>query len=181
MPEREPFQASECGIPIAPGRGVPRRRPIQLTPALYIGRCRIFITMCTFRRSDVFIGNANVDRVRTELLRTAEAYRVDIVAYCFMPDHLHVLVEGNADDSDLLKWTKMFRQRAGRSYRATQNQRLWQEGYVDKFLRNEEATMDVARYIVGNPLRAGLCDDLRSFPYVGSSRYTIAELIDSLA
>jgi putative transposase len=58
---------------------------------------------------------------------------------------------------------------------------LWQEGYVDRFLRAEHATLDVARYIVGNPIRVGLCDDIREYPYLGSSRYTIEELIGSLA
>jgi REP element-mobilizing transposase RayT len=98
-----------------------------------------------------------------------------------MPDHLHALIEGLAENSDLLKCTKMFRQRSGHSYRAQNDGRLWQEGYVDRFLRTEEATIDVARYVVGNPIRAGLCDDVREYPQLGSSRYTIEELIASLA
>jgi putative transposase len=137
--------------------------------------------MCTFQRARPFIDSMTVDYVRAELLRTGKSYSVEEIAYCFMPDHLHALIEGIAEDSDLLKYTKMFRQRSGHSYRALTGRRLWQEGYVDQFLRAEEATLDVARYIVGNPVRAGLCDDLREYPYLGSSRYAIEELIVSLA
>ena len=160
---------------------MPHRRPVQLDPAIYVGPHRIFLTMCTFRRAQIFIDNTAVDQVRGELLRTRESYGVEVVAYCFMPDHLHALIEGLAADSDLLKCTKMFRQRSGHSYRALDAGRLWQEGYVDRFLRAEEATLDVARYIVGNPIRAGLCDEVREYPHQGSSRYTIEELIVSLA
>jgi len=137
--------------------------------------------MCTFHRAQSFTDSTTVDEVRAELLRTAKSYQVEVIADCFMPDHLHALIEGLAADSDLLKCTKMFRQRGGHSYRALTCRRLWQEGYIDRFLRAEEATLDVARYIVANPVRAGLCDDLREYPYLGSSRYTIEELIASLA
>jgi len=160
---------------------MPHRRPVQLDPALYIGPHRIFLTMCTLHRAQAFIDGTTVDQVRNELLRTGESYRVEVIAYCFMPDHLHALIEGIAADSDLLKCTKMFRQRSGHLYRALNGRRLWQEGYVDRFLRTDETTLGVARYLVGNPIKAGLCDDLRMYPYVGSCRYTIEELIGSLA
>jgi REP-associated tyrosine transposase len=160
---------------------MPHRRPVQLDPALYVGPHRIFLTMCTFRRAQLFIDTTTVGTARGELLRIGESYNVEVVAYCFMPDHLHALIEGLGAESDLLKCTKMFRQRSGHSYTALNAGRLWQEGYVDRFLRAEEATIDVVRYIVGNPIRAGLCGDVREYPHQGSSRYTIEELIASLA
>ena len=160
---------------------MPHRRPVQLDPALYVGTHRIFVTMCTFHRYEHFVDDARVEPVLDELLRTARAYRVEIPAYCFMPDHLHLLIEGLCADSDLLRFMKMFRQRSGHSYRARTNVRLWQEGFVDTFLRAEEASLDVAGYIVANPVRAGLVRDARDYPYLGSTRYSIDELIDSLA
>jgi len=98
-----------------------------------------------------------------------------------MPDHLHLLIEGLCADSDLLRFMKMFRQRSGHSYHARENGRLWQEGFVDTFLRAEEASCDVARYIIANPVRAGLVEDVRDYQYLGSTRYSLEELIGSLA
>ena len=160
---------------------MPHRRPVQLEPDLYIGPHRIFFTMCTFERAPAFTERATVQMVTEELLRTGEAYHVEAVAYCFMPDHLHALIEGTAEDSHLLKFMKMFRQRNGHTYRADKLRRLWQEGYVDRFLRADEATLDVVRYVVANPVRAGLCADPRQYPYLGSSRYSIDDLVGSLA
>ena len=133
--------------------------------------------MCTFHRDQSFIDSTTVHMVRSELLRTGESYRVAVIAYCFMPDHLHALIEGIAADSDLLRCTKMFRQRSGHSYRALKRRALWQQGYFDRFLRAEEAALDVASYVVGNPIRAGLCADLGAYPYLGSSCFSIEELI----
>src|SRR3954453_21308361 len=105
------------------------RRPLQLDPRLYVGPLRICVTMCTFERRVHFTDALIVDAVRCELLRTADDYRVEIVAYCFMPDHLHLLIEGIAADSDLLKFIRRFRQRRGRSFRSRFDGYLWQEGF----------------------------------------------------
>jgi len=137
--------------------------------------------MCTFERRAYFTDNRTVDVIRAELLRTASAYDVEVIAYCFMPDHLHVVIEGMTENADLLKFTAMFRQRSGHQYRSVHGEYLWQEGYVDRFLREDEATLDVVRYVVANPLRAGLCRDVREYPFVGSSRYGVEDMIDSLA
>ena len=42
------------------------------------------------------------------------------------------------------------------------------------------AAHDVARYIVENPIRAGLATNVRDYPFIGSSVYTVAEILDGL-
>jgi len=116
--------------------------------------------MCTFERRTHFTDHRTVDVIRTELLRTASAYDVEVIAYCFMPDHLHVVIEGMTENADLLKFTAMFRQRSGHQYRSVHGEYLWQEGYVDRFLRDDEATLDVVRYVVANPLSRPGRDDI---------------------
>ena len=157
------------------------RRPPRLTAELYRGPKRIFVTMCTLERRTCFDTESRVSPVRQELLRTARDYHVDVVAYCFMPDHLHALLKGNSDTSDLAKCAAMFRQRTGHLYRCRCSSRLWQEGYYDRALREEDDTLTTARYIVANPVRAGLCRDARTYPYLGSSCYSLDDLFGSLA
>ena len=137
--------------------------------------------MCTFQKHACFEDRVIAEAVRDQLLRTGADYRVEVIVYCFMPDHLHALIEGVSDGSDLLKFLKMFRQRSGYAYRQSGHSRLWQDGYFDKFLRSEEAMKDVVAYIFGNPLKEGLCQDLRTYGLLGSSRYSLAEIVDSLA
>ena len=84
-----------------------------------------------------------------------------------MPDHLHLLVEGS-EASDLPVFVKDFKQRTGFQYRRARGQSLWQKSYYDHILRTEEDVHGVARYIVGNPVRAGLVAAAKDYPYCGS-------------
>ena len=97
-----------------------------------------------------------------------------------MPDHLHVLVEGRSEHADIAKFVARFRQSSGYGYRQQCGARLWQDGYYDHVLRDEDDTLEVARYIVANPVRAGLCRNAREYPHTGSSRYSLDELFGSL-
>jgi putative transposase len=157
------------------------RRPPRLRAELYRGPQRIFITMCTFERRASFETALHVNSVCEELLRTAGDYDVDVVAYCFMPDHLHALLKGHSNASDVAKCVAMFRQRSGHRYRRQFGSRIWQEGYYDRVLREEDDTLEIARYIAANPVRAGLCQDACEYPYLGSSCYSLDVLVRSLA
>jgi putative transposase len=160
---------------------MPHRRPPRLHPESYCGAARVFLTFCTFERRSYFTSESIVSDIRGELLRTAETHHVAMIAYCFMPDHLHALVEGCCEDADIAKSVARFRQSSGYGYRRRCGARLWQEGYYDHVLRKEDDTLEVARYIIANPVRAGLCNDARRYRHLGSSRYSLDELVGSLA
>ena len=70
-----------------------------------------------------------------------------VIAYCFMPDHVHFLVED--------------------------------AGY-ERVLRDEESTVNVARYILENPVRAGLVRQVSEYPFVGSQACSVKDLLDGL-
>jgi REP element-mobilizing transposase RayT len=94
-----------------------------------------------------------------------------------MPDHLHALLEGRTARANCRKCADVFRRRSGLDFRRREGTRLWQEGYFDRVLRNEEATVDVVGYIVLNPMKAGLCADPRDYLLSGSTRYDVSELL----
>jgi REP-associated tyrosine transposase len=159
---------------------VQHRRPPKLSEALYAGGHRIFLTMCTYRRRPYFGRAEIVDVVLSELLRTATGSEIEIIAYCFMPDHLHALVAGASEYSDAKRCVAVFRQRSGFRHRQRTGERLWQEGYFDRHLRKEDNTLDVVSYIVANPVRSGLCRTVCEYPYSGSGRYELSDLVDAV-
>jgi hypothetical protein len=57
------------------------RRPPGLADSEYIGAVRIFLTMCTFDRLLHFTSSSAVDIALRELLCTAAACSVEVVAY----------------------------------------------------------------------------------------------------
>ena len=131
---------------------MPQRRPPRLDRSLYLGFTRVFLTMCTDRRRKVFIDPDDAISAQVQLLSTASAYAIEVVAYSFMPDHLHAFLAGTTENSDPLKCCDVFRSRTGFHHRARHRPRLWQQGYYDRLLRDKESTFDVVSYIVMNPV-----------------------------
>jgi len=97
-----------------------------------------------------------------------------------MPDHLHVLTRGTSDAFNARHHADVFRRQSAYYFRRTGHGRLWQDGYYDRVLRSEEASETVVRYIIENPVRAGLCDEATVYPFSGSSEYSLEELLASL-
>ena len=91
-----------------------------------------------------------------------------------------MLVEGLRTDSHLLKFVGMFKQRTAFAHAQSQGGRLWQEGFFDRVLRDEDDLLGIAAYIVANPMRAGLCGRVHDYPHLGSDRYTIDELCEAV-
>ena len=142
---------------------------------------RYFLTINTLERCSAFDDAEHVDLALSHLLRTSADYSFEVTAYCFLPDHMHALVEATNDQADFLKFVAMFKQRSGYAFKQRTTELLWQDSFYDHILRDEESTLAVAAYIVANPVRAGLCSDVRLYPFVGSARYSIEELIDAVA
>lgn len=82
--------------------------------------------------------------------------------YCFvvMPDHLHWLFM-LGDRYSLSHTVNMIKSSSARRC----GMPVWQRGYHDHALRKEDSVKDVARYIVANPLKAGLVTRLTDYPY----------------
>jgi REP element-mobilizing transposase RayT len=91
--------------------------------------------------------------------------RVSSLAFVVMPDHLHWLVELlEGELSGLMKSVKC--QVTNRVNAASGHSgSIWQTGFHDHALRKDEDLMAAARYLVANPLRAGLVERLAEYPH----------------
>jgi len=156
------------------------RRPEHLKTFDYLGLHQYFLTFCTDRRRHHFVAQEAVFAVRTQIERAALEQRFALTAYCFMPDHVHLLVEGHAPDSDCKLLIARAKQYSGFHYRAMFGERLWQRYGFERVLRDDEAAVNVARYILENPVRAGLVERIEDYPFSGSSDYTIDQLLDAV-
>ena len=143
-------------------------RPKRLSSHSYVGIACYFLTFCTFERikalADAEVAATTLEQFR----RTAAIEQFAIRAYCLMPDHAHLLVEGLSATSDLKRFAKMAKQRSGGIHRRRHGQRLWQKGYFDRVLRDGDDPAMLARYIIDNPVEANLPDN---YPNVGSDRW----------
>ncbi len=156
------------------------RRPPRLHSTLYAGFNRYFVTVCAFGRLALLVSPPCFDLIRKQLLQSAAAEGFAVLAYCVMPDHAHLLVEALVEDADLLRFVSGFKQRTGFAFKRLAGQALWQDGFHDHVLRADECARSVARYLLENPVRAGLVRHPQEWPYLGSERYTVRELLESV-
>ncbi len=144
-------------------------RPAPHQAALRRGRASLdgqayLLTACTARRERLFVdwraGRCVVDAMR----HLEDAGRVTSLAWVVMPDHWHWLVQL----SDCEPLSNVMNQVKGRSARAInlflhRTGAVWQAGYHDHALRRDEDLLAAARYVVGNPVRAGLVERIADY------------------
>jgi putative transposase len=147
------------------------RYPQRLKGFSYLGFYRYSLRFCTDDRRPLFESGPVVDLVKAQIVRSASEECFAVIAYCFMPDHLHLLVEGQAEDSDGKRFIARSKQYSGFYYAREFGSRLWQRYGFERVVRDNEQTLTVARYILENPVRAGLVKTIEEYPFSGSFVY----------
>jgi REP element-mobilizing transposase RayT len=123
------------------------------------------ITTVTTGRSPYFLDFRLASIVARELHAVEKWGECRLLAWVLMPDHLHVLLVLNDRFlSHVMSCVK------GRTAHAVNLERgsggnVWQRGFYDHAIRREEDLIDIARYIVANPLRAGIVRRLSDYPF----------------
>ena len=140
---------------------IKRYQGSRLRAGRYSEAGRVYhVTAVTNGRYPFFSNSDLARRVCRTLLWSDYSEATTTLCYVLMPDHLHWLFQ-LGDGESLSKVMLRVKGRSGRLCGSA----VWQKGYHDHAVRKEESIRDVARYIVANPLRAGLVSSLRDYPY----------------
>jgi REP element-mobilizing transposase RayT len=83
-----------------------------------------------------------------------------------MADHFHFFVRGS-DDLNLAQWVNGLKRTISVALGATKKRPLWQPGFFDHVLRNDESYTEKWVYVRENPVRAGLVARADDRPYQG--------------
>jgi REP element-mobilizing transposase RayT len=95
-----------------------------------------------------------------------EAGDVNSLAWVIMPDHLHWLFQ-LTEQKTLSEVMKYFKARSAHkvNHYLQRQGTLWQTTFYDHGLRQSEDVKAIARYIVANPLRAKLVENIGDYPH----------------
>jgi len=100
------------------------------------------------------------------LLKLDQLKRLRINCYCLMPDHMHLLALSLPGMKHLSQAIKDFERFITGRVRQVQPQlTLWQGGYYDHILREDEADDLIIGYIMRNPVEAALTREVGEWPY----------------
>jgi putative transposase len=152
-------------------------RPPRIDGFDYRGPHRYFLTFCVLGRRLAFLDHAAARMIVTNFLQTSADCHFAVLAYCVMPDHVHLLVEETSEASDLRRYAKRMKQGSGQAYAHRFGHALWQPGYFEHVLRQDEDAVQTARYILDNPVRAGLARHPLEYPFVGSGIWKMHDLL----
>lgn len=147
-------------LPPGPGHRALRKGRGSLPGQIYL------ITVVCLHRRPRFVDAAAAHAVSAVLDRADSWSDACNLAWVLMPDHWHALVQ-LGDRVPLPTVMRRINSLTARAANAAAGERgqVWQSTYHDHALRDDEDLRDCARYLVANPLRAGLVRSVRDYPY----------------
>jgi putative transposase len=152
------------------------QKRIRLKDFSYKGFWRYFVTIATFGSRPYFEDGRYVESCVVLLKELSVSYNFGMLAYCFMPDHLHLLIEGKEENSDFRGFISMFKQKTNFHFKKIEGNPLWQKDYYEHVLRRDEDAIQVVKYILNNPVRKGIVADYKDYPFIGSLVYDLREI-----
>jgi putative transposase len=149
------------------GPSLPIRKSMRLPRAAYAQSGTAWlISLATANRAPHFADSIFAGAVAALLLEVAEKRGVSIDLYCFMPDHVHLLVQ--VTTGDLVAALQAFKSLSVRLWHDWDGVgALWQRSFHDRGLRTPADYDAAARYILANPVEAGIVDRWEAYPQIG--------------
>ncbi len=155
--ELEMVKNAELGLRV-PGVDVEKRKRIEVWLNAGMGSCAL--------------GHPQMAAVMQDTLLKFDEQKYHLVAWCIMPNHVHVLVEPKVKLSKIVQSWKSFTGRWAMKHNAELGlsaSRFWMHDYWDRYIRDEQHLLFVIDYIHNNPVKAGLC--LKETDWLWSSAY----------
>lgn len=118
------------------------------------------LTFCTHKKQPLFAQFASGREVVHALQTSQTKGFSHSLAWVVMPDHVHWLMQLERDQLERV----VARVKAEVARKLQASTVIWQKGFHDHALRADEDIKIVARYIVANPLRAGLATNVGNYP-----------------
>lgn len=123
------------------------------------------VTVTTWQRQTLF---NRFDLARTAcraFTRSGAAGDADLLTWVLMPDHVHWLIR--LKNEPLARVVARMKASVSRDlhHSGEIESPIWARAFHDRAIRHDQDLRAAARYIVANPLRAGLCRALADYPF----------------
>ena len=90
------------------------------------------------------------------LLDGQRQHLYNLIAWCIMPNHVHILILPHEDARRIMQFIKGRSAHEANSILGRAGQPFWQHESYDHWVRNERELIRIANYIEYNPVAAGL-------------------------
>jgi len=141
-------------------------RAHRLRRGRYSNRNQVYLcTTAARHRRPVFV-DLRAGRIVVDEMRACDSRGMtETWAFVVMPDHVHWLFQLTGDEALSAIIARMkARSARGINLLTDAEGAIWQRGFHDHWIRDEESVLRIARYVVANPVRAGLVESVRDYP-----------------
>jgi REP element-mobilizing transposase RayT len=104
-----------------------------------------------------WLRNGEIAALTQGTLLHFERERYRLLAWCIMPNHVHVVAEmiaGHSMSNIVKNWKSFISRRANAHLARTGT--FWEPDYFDRYMRNEDHLVRTIEYVENNPVKAGL-------------------------
>ncbi len=147
------------------------RRQLKGTAKTRVGRYsehnRIYHVVTKTQGNEPLLEPFSSARIVIDMLRQQQDQNyATSLAFVVMPDHLHWLMQLTGE-RDLSVCVNAVKSGSTRRINAStcRSGKLWQKGFYDHALRADEDIPAIARYIIANPVRAGIVKSVWEFSH----------------
>jgi putative transposase len=125
-----------------------------------------FITICAHMHQNLFQRDEVAELMVATLLKYRDAGEFELHQYVVMPDHIHVLVSV-PDSQPLSRIVQLIKGGFSHTLReqGTAMRAVWQSGYHDRRVRDENEFAEMVEYVRQNPVRRGLVQQAEEYRY----------------
>jgi putative transposase len=157
-----------------------REKKHRLPLEYYRGKAVVSFSICLKNRVCLFNDSEIVKGFIAILKDVINSEECLVPVYCFMPDHLHLLIIGLTDNADLLKIVAKFKQKTGYWLAGQKKEAGWQKDFYDQVIRTNDSINAHIRYILDNPVRKGIVDLWPDYPHIGSIGCELNDILASM-
>jgi REP element-mobilizing transposase RayT len=156
-------------------------KPHRLPRDRYCGQVSVAFTACVENRLPLFTDGEVVVAALERLSGTAHKYDCNVLIYCFMPEHLHLITRGRSPDADAWQFVVAFKQQLGFWLGGNRPGFHCQKDFYDHIIRADEDLVAQIRYVAMNPVRRGLVKSWLDYPHTGAIGVDLIEILRDTA
>ncbi|MEN6531697.1 MAG: transposase [Anaerolineaceae bacterium] len=133
-----------------------------------------FFTLVTHNRQKIFSDSAAVDILVKAIRDTQKRIQFDLIAYCILFDHVHLLISLPIDHrsfSQIIRNVKRITTKHIRELLGKPELTIWQARFWEHTIRDEEDLKHHFDYIHYNPVKHGYVEDYGNWAWSSFSEY----------
>jgi REP element-mobilizing transposase RayT len=123
------------------------------------------ITSRGVARATIFRDSGDYVALRAQLRDVIRRFGWNVYAYCFMPNHYHLIVATDREhlSAGMHRLNGLYAQRFNRRHDRVGH--VFQNRFAAYVIESDEHLFNAIRYLGENPVRAGLCEQRADWPW----------------